>query len=300
MKSSGDTCFICCKSSFKIIDKNYKECEFCGHQILNSKPKQTFIINDILHKSKIKKDFLFIFKKFVTLKCADERETLIDVGSGSGSFIFFMKKHFNKVIGIEVTDECYNFSKNILEVETYKSLNEIKGTFSIATFWHSLEHIPGRDILNILNILNKLSSESSRIIVSVPNGKSIQYKIFKSKYAYYDYPNHIHQFNYNSLCMLFRGKGFILKKEFYSFYYIFFGYVQGFLNMMNNIHNYFYYRKKRGINFNLSKVKTTVLNIYNILLIFVFILPSFLLTIAEYFIKEKRSVLTLCFQKKKD
>lgn len=259
---------------------------------------QGFIINDILDIKALKKDFLFFFKKYVTLNCARQFNLIIDIGSGSGQFLYFIKKFFKKSIGIEVTDNSYNFSKEVLNLEIYKSIVDIKETFSVVTLWHSLEHIPSIEINNILSKLKFLSDCFSRIIVSVPNSKSIQYSIFKINFAFYDYPNHLHQFCYKSLVLLFQKAGFCVEKDFYSFNYILFGYIQGMLNTVCKIHNYFYYRKKRGINFKLSKPKTILLDLFNLIMICIFFIPALLMTFIEYFTKNKRAVITLCFKKK--
>lgn len=298
MKNLDNVCFICGSERFVVAKNNYKKCLMCGHQIICTEEKQSFIINDILDPNAVKTDFLFRLKKSITLNSAKQKNLLIDIGSGSGQFLFFMKGFFDKVVGIEITKECIEFSKNILDLTILENVNELKENFSVATFWHSLEHIPSEEIKNILNRLNTFANNYSRIIVSVPNIKSLQYVLFSTGYAFYDYPNHIHQFSYNSLTKLFKNYGFIKEKDYFSFYYIFFGYIQGMLNKVNKIHNYFYYKKKRGIKFALTKFQALFLNLYNLLLILICLIPAILMTFLEFFTKKKRSVITICLKKK--
>lgn len=297
MKNLDNACFICNNYEFS-FSNNYKICKNCLHQTIYPYECQTYIVNDTLDRRILRKDFLFLFKKSVVMKSASKFSLLIDVGSGSGQFLYFIKKYFQKVAGIEITEECYRFSKEVLNLDIYKNLNEIEDNFSLVTFWHSLEHIPTREIEEILSHLKKLSTKDSKIVISVPNSDSVQYHLFGKDYAYYDYPNHLHQFSYKSLTLLLDRDDFEIYRDFYSFYYILFGYIQSILNKFNKIHNYFYYRKKRGFDFKLSKLKLAFFDIYNYLLIIIFFIPSLLLTLFEYFIKEKRAVITLCFQKK--
>lgn len=297
MKNSDNACFICGNKEFSFFN-NYKRCKKCLNETIIGVECQTYIVNDILDKKILKKDFLFLFKKNVVLKSASNFSFLVDIGSGSGQFLYFIKEYFLKASGIEITEDCYKFSREVLNLDIHKSIDEIDGNFSVATFWHSLEHIPIMEIDKLISYLKRLSTKDSKIIISVPNSDSIQYYLFGKDYAYYDYPNHLHQFSYKSLCLLLDKYDFEIYKDFNSFYYILFGYIQSFLNKFNKIHNYFYYRKKRGFEFNLSKVRKTILDIYNYFLISVFFIPSLLLTFFEYFTKEKRGVITLCFQKK--
>ncbi len=299
MRSSDNSCFICGGNNLKTFD-NYKRCSNCFHETIAGEELQQFIINKILNVNYIKKDFLFLFMKFVTVNSVIERNLLIDVGSGAGQFLYYIKSYFKKVVGVEITDECYNFSKKELNLNVYKNIEEIRENYSIATFWHSLEHIPVNEIKKILSHLNEFSTEVSKIIISVPNSDSWQFMLFKKDNAFYDYPNHLHQFSYRSLIFLLDKYNFELERDFYSFYYIFFGYIQGFLNKVNKIHNYFYYRKKRGFNFCLSKKTLLLLDFKNYLFIMLFLVPALFLTLCEYFKKEKRAIITLCFKKKKN
>lgn len=301
MKDIDKECFICGSKCYDYGD-NYVFCKNCEHQIINNNEVQCFIINDILNEKKIlRKNILIKFMEKVVLSCSSTRNFLLDIGSGSGAGLFHLRKYFKEIAGIEITEECIKFAREKLNLKIYNSIEEINSSnISVATFWHSLEHIPTDELKKILVFLKKNTDNFSILIISVPNVASFQYHLFGKDYAYYDFPNHIHQFSYNSLILLMKHFDFYEDKNIYSFYYIFFGYLQGFLNKFNRIHNYFYYRRKRNFNFGLNNWQLRLLDYYNLILIIFFIFPAFVLTLLEYIFDKKRGVITICFKKKKE
>jgi hypothetical protein len=139
-----------------------------------------------------------------------------------------------------------------------------------------------------INMIN-----NSRLIISVPNGNSRQYRWFASAYAYFDVPNHLHQFTELSITMLMERCGFSHISTINSWPYNMFGYLQSLLNIFIKDHNYLYYRFKRR-----SLSPSTFLDIAHILLV-PFIAPlAFLLAFLDIFDIKRQGVITLCFKKK--
>ena len=301
MKSIDRYCFVC-ERIFNHFEKNgYLICSNCGHNILQKRLEQTFIINDVLDvDSVMKKDIFVRYKVNITKKFMRNNLLILDVGSGSGKFLYHVKNLFNEHVGIEVTKECIEFSVVKLKLKVIADVDGLNSKVSVVTMWHSLEHIPEKEIHKILNKIKMLSTEDVIIIISVPNVDSIQYKIFGKKFAYYDIPNHIHQFSVKSLNNLMAKYDFVPYKYFFSFSYSAFGYIQGFLNYFNKYHNYFYYRKKRGTDFKLGSISTFLFDFYNYLLLIVFLIPSILLTFLDRFCLKKGGVINICYQKKRN
>lgn len=300
MKRSDKTCFICGNDLFADSD-GYIKCTKCGHEIIKGNEQSSVIINDILSEESVRTTTsLDRFKQRVLQKCLVKNDFLLDVGSASGKFLYHSKAFFGRHMGIEVTDECADFAKDSLGLNIKRDISGIDGKISVATFWHSLEHIPVEEIGKILKSLSSSSSEDTRIIISVPNNQSLQYLLFKRGYAYYDFPNHIHQFSSVSLDMLMAKYGFEKVHNFYSFPYSVFGYLQGFLNKFNRIHNYLYYRKKRGWTFDKKESELILCDSYNYLLSIFFVPPSMLLCIYDLVNPERGGVITACYRKKRD
>ncbi len=301
MKILDKTCFICGNKIFVTNSQDdYFKCTICGHETIKNHEHQSFIINEILSVENINKQGLLDkFKQKSLEKCTITNDFLLDVGSASGKFLYHNKQFFKKCTGIEVTEECISFAKNQLGLEIIKDISGITNTISVATFWHSLEHMPDESIQKLLGAINSKSSYDTRVIVSVPNNESLQYALFGGGYAYYDLQSHIHQFSVKSLDKLMEKYGFEKQCNFYSFPYSSFGYLQGFLNIFNPVHNYLYYRKKRGETFAKNKIFLLFFDAYNFLFSLIFILPSLLFSIYDFTYLDKGSVITACYKRKK-
>lgn len=277
----------------------YARCSACGHEIHIGPISDSFIINDSLSKKEIaKKNGLDRFKEKIVANSALNRDFLLDVGSAGGKFLFYEKSKFKDYAGIEVTEESLNFSKKELGLKIFKNISELKGVdnFSIVTFWHSLEHIPVRFQDEIFKFLHVKANKDTRIIVSVPNADSLLYKICGGKYAYFDPESHIHQFTPASLDGLLGKYNFFPQKNFFSFSYSFFGYLQTLLNFGNIRHNFLYYCLKRKRNFGLGKGKIFLLFSYNIFLTIIFFLPALICSVFDFIEKNKGAVLTVCYR----
>lgn len=300
MENSDKTCFVCGNDQFS-DSAGYIKCAKCGHEIIKGNEQPMFIINDILSEKNVRTiGSLDRFKQRILRRCLVKNDFLLDVGSSSGKFLYHSKTFFRRHIGIEIADECADFAKYHLGLKIERDISRIDGEISVVTFWHFLEHIPAEEIGKIFKGINSNSSENTRVILSVPNNRSLQYALFKESYAYYDLPNHLHQFSSGSLDLLMAKYGFEKLHNFYSFPYSLFGYLQGFLNKFNRVHNYLYYRKKRGCAFGKKKLELILYDIYNYLLSLFFVIPSFLLCIYDLARPERGGVITACYRKKRD
>ncbi|MBI4680583.1 MAG: class I SAM-dependent methyltransferase [Nitrospirae bacterium] len=301
MNNLDKNCFICNGNVFIVSSKHYLKCINCGHEIIEDMETQSFIINEALSEKSITKlNLLDKFKQNVLKECTIAGDFLLDIGSASGKFLYHNKDSFKNYMGIEVTDECIEFSRKRLGLKIKNNINFVHNTISVATFWHSLEHMPSKIIESILEKINSSSSYSTRVIISVPNNDSLQYALFKESYTYYDPTSHIHQFSVKSLGLLLQKHGFEKENCFYSFPYSAFGYLQGLMNKINKIHNYLYYRKKRGIEFSQNIHENILYDIYNYLLLVLFLVPSLLLSIYDFVYINKGAVITACYRIKKN
>lgn len=299
MRGLDRACFICGCEDFT-SSNIYLKCTNCGHEVIKTLKSQAFIINDVLSREMVESlDALDRFKRHVLKKCAVRHDFLLDVGSGSGKFLYHNGRLFTKCMGIEITDECVEFARDQLKLSVEKELPKVADPISVVTFWHSLEHMPSDTIEDVLKQISSQTSYETRVIVSVPNSDSLQYVLFKEGYAYYDPSSHIHQFTARSLNILMDKYGFEKLSSFFSFPYSSFGYLQGWLNKFNRVHNYLYYRKKRGYTFDKNRVELLVLDVYNLLLLTIILIPSLLLTIFDYFSLNKGGVITACYGKKR-
>ncbi len=293
--SRVEECFICGSDSIRQSTVDYFRCNNCGHEILFAKAKQGFIINDHLCKNEVARvTGLDRFKSKILSRfdAPIQKKLLLDIGSASGRFIYQNGFRYQHSVGLEITPESLKFSREILNLRIVKSIFEINGEINVATAWHSLEHVPKQELLELLGELAAKLKVGGRVIVSVPNSASRQYRWFKCAFAYYDVPNHLHQFTPLSLELLMGKFGLKHIADINSWNYNVFGYVQGLLNLASNTHNYLYYRVKR------RSIKPSFFqDIFNGLLLVLFVPLGWLLSIVDALNLKKQGVMTVCFEK---
>jgi 2-polyprenyl-3-methyl-5-hydroxy-6-metoxy-1,4-benzoquinol methylase len=296
LNQNVESCFICGGNNFENRSFDYRSCLGCGHEVLVTTKDQGFIINDNLSEKEVRRMNGLDHFKARTLSyfgASLKKNLLLDIGSASGKFLLHNASEYKRVIGIEITPESLGFSRQVLGLNIIEDIQDVSEEVSIATAWHSLEHIPEPQLLALLDGLSRKMLPGGRLVVSVPNGLSFQYRWFGKAYAYYDVPNHLHQFTPNSLEQLMQRFGFQKLETMNSWPYNTFGYTQSLLNIVTNTHNYLYYRLKRR-----SKQPSVILDIVNGLLLLVFVPTAWILSLVDAKNLNHQGVITACFEKK--
>lgn len=294
-----DKCFICGSQMkvLKIDTDAYSRCKECGHEILSLSRNQTYIMNDIFDEKNVRLKFSMLDKfksNAIKDKIAVNDKILLDIGSASGKFLFQNKSKFKKCYGLEVTEEAVLFSRNIMHLNIVTQIDDIPDFISLATAWHSLEHIPPDALIELLEGLSEKMKPGGRFLISVPNANSNTYLKFKKDWAFYDVPNHLHQFTSQSLNMLLNKFNFKRCALIKSYPYNIFCIIQSILNRIAGGHNYLYYRLKRD---KIQGNRTCLIR--NIVFLPIAVLAGlFLFLMNSVFYDEKNeSALTVVFEK---
>ena len=142
------------------------------------------------------KQKLFLLNSFKT-----ESKTVLDVGAGTGEFLKVCANNKWEVLGIEPSAEARNIAKkkgihlkeNFLDIANQK--------FDVITLWHVLEHV--ENLKTTIKTLKKLLKPRGRIVIAVPNYKSLDAKFYNEYWAAYDVPRHLWHFSQRSIHKLF-------------------------------------------------------------------------------------------------
>ena len=294
MNQFPDTCFVCDSRQFDQLTTEYARCTHCGHEVLVSGQSQGYITNDPLTIEDVRRPTgLDRFKAEVLRRFDPQPDsgTLVDIGSASGKFLHSHVHRYKRVAGLEVTPECLTFTRDVLKLDIKEHASELPPGITVATAWHSLEHIPASALEPILKAIAGKMSADARLIVSVPNAGSRQYRWFRSAYAYFDVPNHLHQFTQSSLDRLLLRCGFEPLKQIPSWPYNSFGYIQGLLNVATGTHNYLYYRVKRR-----SWKPSWKLDLAHVVLLPWCVPMGWLMGLVDQLMPHKQGVITACYK----
>jgi hypothetical protein len=289
-------CFICGCAESVGSGTGYERCTRCGHETLCAGQTQGYIVNAPLSKDDVgSRTGLDRFKdrtldQFDPVPPADAQ--WVDIGSASGKYLYQNRSRYAQALGLEITPSAVQFSRDVLGLKVAESIVELPKAIHVATAWHSLEHFPAPALESLLGTLAQACSEKSRLIVSVPNAASRQYRWFGSSYAFFDVPNHLHQFTPDSLDRLMSRFGFRRTAGVTSWPYNTFGYVQGLLNLMTGEHNYLYYRLKRK-----SRKASVFQDALHILLLPVIGPAGILIGVLDAFSWKSQGVITACYKK---
>jgi hypothetical protein len=255
--------------------------------------------NDLLREKEHRSpDALVRFQTRTVARLRRSKQLVVDIGAGVGKFLYHSRHEFNRLIGVETSRASTEYALREFGVTLYPELpGDLGSTPSVITAWHSLEHIPVEQLDQMLSRLAHASDSDTRLIVCVPNAESFQYRWFGEGYAYYDVPNHQHQFSPRSLDVLLNRHGFYRHAEVFGFVYCAFGYVQGLLNTAMPIRNYAYYRRKRGWTFGLPAWRLRLLDALNLAVLPAAALLGLMLTTCDALAPHRRGVMTVCFRK---
>ncbi|RED48969.1 class I SAM-dependent methyltransferase [Seonamhaeicola aphaedonensis] len=134
-----------------------------------------------------------------------ESKNLLDVGCGTGDFLYMAKRNGWTVFGIEPNEKARAIANSktpnsVFEIE--KLFSDLKeASFDVITLWHVLEHLP--QLENQIKNFQKLLKPNGVLIIAAPNFKSYDAKYYKEFWAAYDVPRHLWHFNRSSVSSLF-------------------------------------------------------------------------------------------------
>jgi len=133
---------------------------------------------------------LAIIKKYL-----DTNSTVLDIGSGAGTFAKIILPHVKSVECLELDKSLVDECKRLNFKTIYDSFEDHKfdSKYDIIFAWHVLEHID--DINNFIEKCKGLST--GYIIMEVPTKRP----------AHEKFDGHLHYFTENSLELLFKNHG---------------------------------------------------------------------------------------------
>ncbi|MBK6532167.1 MAG: hypothetical protein IPF99_21995 [Deltaproteobacteria bacterium] len=229
--NARDECGVCGGALTAGRTADYARCRRCGHERRRGAGATLPMLNEHLDAGAIRRgSALGRFQSGVTDACAAERETLLDVGCGSGGIPARAAQAVSPRRQGEVSPACREFARRELGLRVEESVPSDLPPLSVVTFWHSLEHLTLAQIDGALGAVRGQCSPRTRVIVCVPNAASALYQFIGERYPYFDAEEHPQQFTEDSLDRVMVRGGFVLERRLFALGYSSFGYLQGLLN----------------------------------------------------------------------
>lgn len=150
---------------------------------------------------------LNVIKMLIKKSARNKKLRVLDFGTGMSNFMYIAKKKGLDVYGYDLDPNIIAFHKknNMKMVD----INHIKdGYFDVITLFHVLEHIDTP--LDLLKILKKKLRKGGIIYIDVPNGESLEIKLFGEKSPYVDTSKkaHLYYYSLKTLSKILEREGF--------------------------------------------------------------------------------------------
>jgi SAM-dependent methyltransferase len=200
------------------------------------------------------------------LKTYPDVKKVLEIGSGNGKMLLNFMKLGLDCIGTELSEEKVRELKNQYKINvTSTPLKEFdpRLKYDLVLAFHVLEHIPSP--IDLLKSIKKITNSNSKIIISIPNIESLQFKLFKGLWVHLDPPRHLIHFSKFTFLNLIRECGFSTDIVSHSnFFYDVYGWVESFNNIFfkeKNILN----KALRGRKIHISKlIFVTIIDLFSI------------------------------------
>jgi 2-polyprenyl-3-methyl-5-hydroxy-6-metoxy-1,4-benzoquinol methylase len=144
---------------------------------------------------------------------------VLDVGCGNGNFLYEIKTATGcQAYGIDISKTAAQTARENYRIEVLAStIMESPfpdNYFDAITAWAFLEHVNNPS--EVLMKISSLLKNDGLCIISVPNFKSINAKLFKDKWYHLDCPRHLYIFTERTIAGLFEKSNLEIKKIIYN------------------------------------------------------------------------------------
>lgn len=163
-------------------------------------------------------------RKLIIRYTGKQRGTLLDVGSGTGSFINEMNQHGWRTTGLEPDEGAREVAKQqyriaLEDTSTFYKLK--RDSYDAITLWHVLEHV--HDLSAYVHQLKNVLTEKGKLFIAVPNYTSKDASVYKEYWAAYDVPRHLYHFSPTAMKILLEKYGLHIieyKPMWYDSFYV--------------------------------------------------------------------------------
>lgn len=135
----------------------------------------------------------------------------LDIGCAAGYFVHYLKNRGWNAKGIDISRECVEHAReqqlDVLQAD-YLDIDFIE-KFDLITLWATIEHLhdPGLVLDKIYNDLKK----DGMLYISTCRADGMNFmRLFGERWRFYNFPEHIYFFSYNTIKRLLSRHGFRL------------------------------------------------------------------------------------------
>lgn len=193
------------------------KCSSCSLVFTNPRPVENEIRNYYSNNYYSYKPFKpKRVEKRISKKSAN-RYKILDIGCGSGKWLYKQKTIGNDVYGIESSQNAAKIANEMgLNVfsESLEDTEFANDFFNLVRINHVLEHLVNP--LRLLKKVKRILKKSGECIISVPNVESIESILLKGAWRQLDAPRHLFHFSPSTLQKVINKAGLKVKERRFS------------------------------------------------------------------------------------
>lgn len=138
---------------------------------------------------------------------------MLEVGCASGAFLHQMASQGWQVQGIEFSEKATQAAAQLgyrIHAGPLETAPPPDEPFDLIVGWMVLEHL--HDPIGGLKKLREWAKPGAWLALSVPNARSLEFRLFKEKWYALQVPTHLHHFTPETISRVLRAGGWTLEK----------------------------------------------------------------------------------------
>ncbi len=155
---------------------------------------------------------LRVIRKYFPKHLANNRIRILDFGTGMSNFTYLAKEQGFDIYGQDIDKKIISFHRRrkmkMVDLENVKD-----NYFDVITMFHVLEHVDTP--VELLEFLKKKLRKNGIIYIDVPNGESLEIKLFgeKSPYLSTSDKSHLYYYSLKTLPKMLKALGFMIVRK---------------------------------------------------------------------------------------
>ena len=214
---SGETfSIVACNNCTHLFTQNVAQQNeigkyYASEKYISHSDTQVGSVNKLYHS--IRKKTLQNKKKLIEGETQKSTGNILDIGCGTGAFLYTMKTGGWEITGLEPDETAREKAKTLYGIKPQPSnniFNLSNNSYDAITMWHVLEHV--HQLHQYIGQLKNMLTEQGKIFIAVPNYTSYDAQHYGQFWAAYDVPRHLYHFSPTSMKTLVEQHGLTIKK----------------------------------------------------------------------------------------
>lgn len=212
-------------------DWHWDLCQACGLWLLNPAPREDFLYSDgyddeeyyafkpFSEQQSFARRFASAILRYDTRRTRDPKFAapgrLLDIGCGTGEFMFRMRQKGWNVHGLEPNRAAVRIGREHYDLDIQPGWDEADAAYADASFDyirlnHCFEHILRPD--EALRFIRRKLKDDGKLFIGVPNTDSIPARLFGPHWWLHGAPVHPHNWSARSIALVLSRNGLEIER----------------------------------------------------------------------------------------